>query len=87
MNRRGKTNHKGVIRMIKCKKCGSKKYVKNGKARGHQKYLCKECGCNFIEEDRRTNKKIKARKALCVALYATGRVSINKIAKIFESSH
>ncbi len=39
----GKTNHKRVIRMIKYKKCGSEKYVKNGKAKGHQKYLCKEC--------------------------------------------
>ena len=50
--------------MIKCKKCGSERYVKNRKARGHQKYLCKECGCNFIEGDRRTNEKIQARKAM-----------------------
>ena len=83
MNRRWKTNYKGVIRMIKCKKCGREKYVKNGKAREHQKYLCKECGCNFMEGDRRTNKKIKARKALCITLYATGRVSINKYSKNF----
>lgn len=27
--------------MIKCKKCGSEKHLKNRKARGHQKYLCK----------------------------------------------
>ncbi len=64
-------------------KYGNEKYVKNGKARGHQKYLCKECGCNFIEGDRRTNEKIKARKAKCIMLYATGKISINKIAKIF----
>ena len=70
--------------MIKCKKCGSERYVKNGKARGHKKYLCKECGCNFIEGDRRTNEKIQARKAMCIMLYATGRMSINKIAKIFN---
>ena len=66
-----------------CKKCKSDKYVKNGKTRGVQKYLCKKCGCNFIEGDRRTNAKIRARKSLCVMLYATGRMSINKIAKIF----
>ena len=59
-----KTNHKGVIRMIKFKKCGREKYVKNGKSKRHQKYLCKECGCNFIEGDRRTNEKIQARKAM-----------------------
>lgn len=47
-------------------KCGSENYVKNGKARGKQKYLCKECGYNFIEGDRRTNEKIKARKKQCI---------------------
>ena len=36
--------------MIKCK---------NVKTRGHQKYLCKEYGYNFIEGDRRTNEKIR----------------------------
>ena len=50
--------------MISCKKCGSEKYVKNGKVRGQQRYLCKACGCNYIEGDRRTNEKIKARKAI-----------------------
>ena len=67
--------------MIQCKKCRSEKYVKSGKARWHQKYLCKECGCNFIERDRRTNEKIKARKAMCIFMYAQGKTSINKIAK------
>ena len=52
--------------------------------RGNQKYLCKECGCNFIEGDRRTNEKIKARKALCIILYSIGQMSINNIAKIFR---
>lgn len=70
--------------MKKCKKCGSEKYVKNGKARGQEKYLCKECECNFIEGDRRTNEKIKARKSICIILYKTEKVSINKIAKIFN---
>ena len=69
--------------MISCKKCGSEKYVKNGKVRGQQRYLCKACGCNYIEGDRRTNEKIKARKAMCIMLYAIGKMSINKIAKIF----
>ncbi len=83
MKRVRKTNHSFVIRMIKYKKSGSEKYVKNGKARGNQKYLCKECGCNFIEGDRKTNEKIKARKVKCSMLYVTGKMSINKIAKIF----
>ena len=64
--KRGQTNHEGVIRMKGCKKCGRENYVKNGKARGKQRYLCKECGYNFIEGDRKTNEKIKARKAMCI---------------------
>ena len=75
---------KEVIRMIKCKKCGSDKYVKNEKSMEHQKYLYKECGCNFIEGDKRTHEKILVRKAICIMLYAKGRMSINKKAKIFN---
>ena len=54
--------------MIKCKKYRRERYVKNGKAREHQKYLSKEFGCNFIEGDRRTKEKIQARKVMCVML-------------------
>ena len=60
------------------------KCVKNGKSRENKKYLCKERGYNFIKGDRRTNEKIKARKVMCIILYATRRMSINKIAKIFN---
>jgi len=35
---------------IKCRKCLSDKFVKNGKApSGSQKYKCKECGYAFVE--------------------------------------
>ena len=69
--------------MISCKKFGSEKRVKDGRVRGRQRYSCKECGCNFIEGDRRITEKIGARKAMCMMLYATGKISINKIAKTF----
>ena len=48
--------------MLKYKKCESESIVKNGKVRGKQRYLCKECGYNFVEGDARTNEKIQAKK-------------------------
>ena len=32
---------------IKCPKCGSDKRVKSGFMKGKQRYLCKNCGCNY----------------------------------------
>lgn len=69
--------------MLKCKKCGCKNIVKNGKVRGKQRYRCKECGYNFVEGDARTNEKIIAKKAMCVLLYSQGKGSYNMLAKIY----
>ena len=30
-----------------CPKCGREEKVKNGFNRGKQRYLCKNCGCNY----------------------------------------
>ena len=68
-----------------CKKCGSSKNIKSGKVKDKQRYECKECGCHFIEGDRRTNEKIKAKKALCVLLYSLGKCSFRMLAKIFDT--
>ncbi len=38
---------------LKCKNCGSAKKVKNGFVEGVQRYKCKDCGCNYIEGDKR----------------------------------
>ena len=32
---------------LKCPKCGSEKRVKSGFKNKKQRYLCKECGCNY----------------------------------------
>jgi transposase-like protein len=41
-------NKKGGGAMIeRCTHCGSKKYVKDGKAAGKQRYVCKECRRSF----------------------------------------
>ena len=71
--------------MIECKRCKSNKVVKNGFVNKKQRYLCKECGYNFVEGDRRTNPKIKAMKAWCVLLYALCKASFNMLAKIFHT--
>ena len=71
--------------MTECKRCKSTKVVKNGFSNNKQRYLCKECGYNFVEGDRRTNPKIRAMKALCVLLYSLCKASFNILAKIFET--
>ena len=69
--------------MPSCKRCGSEEGVKSGKVRGKQRYMCKGCGCNFVEGDARTDEKIIAMKAMCVILYALAKGSYNMLGKIF----
>ena len=45
---------------IKCKSCGSKSIVKNGKVNGdNQRYKCKECKKNFTITERKYDEKFK----------------------------
>ena len=59
--------------------------MKSGKARGKQRYKCKECGYHFVEGDGRTNEKIAAKKAMCVLLYSLSKASFNGLARIFDT--
>ena len=52
---------------LSCKRCGGSDYVKSGTARGHQRYRCRGCGCNFTDTPLRG--KPAAMKALAVLLY------------------
>lgn len=70
---------------ISCKDCGSYKLVRNGKARKHQRYKCKECGLSFIEGDRRQKTSVEV-QALAVLLYGMGKSSYGFIAKLFKVS-
>ena len=70
---------------IVCKKCGVKKYTKNGFVRGVQRYRCKQCGCNFIQKDSRQKVTLEG-KALAVLLYASGKSSYGFIARLFNVS-
>jgi transposase-like protein len=63
---------------IKCKKCGSERHVKAGFIKGHQRYRCKNCGCQFVPalswRRRSDNQKIVA-----LFLYVSG-LSMRRIA-------
>jgi transposase-like protein len=73
--------------MPACKKCGSGQTVKSGVVAGKQRFLCKECGCNFREGDARTNETVAAKKALCILLYAVTKGSFRMMGKILDIDH
>lgn len=58
--------------MVECKRCGSDKVVKNGFIREKQRYLCKQCGCHFIEGDQRGSDNTLLLKTLCKLFQALG---------------
>ena len=68
---------------LRCKRCGSEHYVKNGMARDKQRYLCKQCGLNFTNTPARG--KPLALKAAAVLLYVSG-LSMNRTAKLLGLS-
>jgi len=70
---------------LSCKRCAGTALVKNGTVRGHQRYLCKACGCNFTATPERG--KPKAMKALAILLYAMGNASQGMIARLLGVSH
>jgi Homeodomain-like domain len=53
--------------------------------RGHQRYRCKGCGCNFTATPERG--KPAAMKARAVLLYAMGNASQGMIARLLGVSH
>lgn len=70
--------------MIECKKCGSDKTVKSGIIRGKQRYLCKQCGYNFVYGDLRENRTAVLAKALCTIFQALGIKPNKTIAKYLD---
>ena len=69
---------------INCKKCHSTFYVKSGHVRGHQRYRCKACGCQFT--DTKPQGVNPALKSFAIVLYAFCGVSMGNIARIFKVS-
>src|SRR3978361_2423434 len=60
-------------------------YVKSGTARGHQRYHCRGCGCNFTDPLLRG--KPAAMKALAVLLYGMGNMSFSMIGRLLGVSN
>ena len=69
--------------MVECKNCKSTNTVKNGIKRKKQRYLCKECGYNFVVGNAHHSPQKIAKKALVVMLYSLGKGSYSMLAKIF----
>ena len=50
--------------------------------RGMQRYRCHECGCNFVEGDRRVNDSAAPKKALALLLYTLCKASYRMLGRI-----
>ena len=70
---------------IKCPKCGSKKRVKSGFHNKKQRYLCKECGCNYTGGHHGYPEHIR-RKAIQLYLEGNGFRQIERILKVSHVS-
>ena len=68
---------------MNCPRCKREDAVKNGKARGNQRYKCKACGFQFTRLTARGRPPWQ--RALAVFLYCRG-VSISTIARRFSVS-
>lgn len=68
---------------MKCPKCASETAVKYGRARGRQRYKCKECGCQFTLEHPRT--RSLEEKLFAMSLLVSG-LSMNAVAKVLGVS-
>ncbi len=68
---------------LTCKRCRGGAFVKNGFVRGHQRYRCRDCGCNFTDTPPRGMPL--SLKATAVTLYLSG-LSMNRTAKLLNVS-
>lgn len=66
---------------MNCPRCKRTDAVKNGKAKGSQRYKCKGCGFQFTRQT--TRGRPPWQRALAVFLYCRG-VSISDIARMFS---
>jgi len=76
-----------IIMELACKKCNSTNFTKSGYMNNKQRFLCKDCGCNFTEGDGRTKDSTAVKKAIAIMLYTTARTSFRRIGKILDIDH
>lgn len=70
---------------MRCSKCNSENYCKNGKARNKQRYLCLECGYNYTVEKKSTTKDLTMKRN-ALELYLEG-LGFRSIGRILNVSH
>jgi transposase-like protein len=46
---------------VRCHRCGSEQYRKNGSYQGVQRYRCKDCGAYFTAQPRKFDYSVKQR--------------------------
>ena len=68
---------------MNCPRCKRTDAVKNGKARGNQRYKCNACGFQFTRQT--TRGRPAWQRALAVFLYCRG-ITISDIARMFSVS-
>ena len=66
-----------------CPKCGREEKVKNGFNRGKQRYLCKNCGCNYTGTK---NGYSEAVKQEAIKYYMEG-MGFRRIERLLHVSH
>ena len=77
------SSFEGEVHAMNCPRCKREDAVKNGKARGSQRYKCKACGFQFTRLT--TRGRPPWQRALAVFLYCRG-VSISTVARMFSVS-
>lgn len=69
---------------LRCTRCDTSNYVKNGRMRGKQRYRCKTCGRNFTAMPPRL--MYPEFKKAALLLYFKGDYSMNQIGKLLGVS-
>ena len=66
-----------------CPKCGREEKVKNGFNRGKQRYLCKNCGCNYTGTKNGYSEAVKQE----AIKYYMERMGFRRIERLLHVSH
>lgn len=68
---------------MNCPKCSSSNFCKDGKVKGRQRHLCKECGFRFTVEKKSDVKSVETKRlALEMYLEGLGFRAIGRVLKI-----
>ena len=68
----------------RCPKCGRDEKVKNGFNRGKQRYLCKNCGCNYTGTK---NGYLDSVKQEAMKYYYMEGIGFRRIERLLHVSH